>query len=71
MVESPSISESIREREFSSSTIDSWYGEGDVMGETFLSIQTDGGAILADDMGLGKSIQTIAATWAMLRRKVL
>ncbi|EFP00468.1 hypothetical protein CRE_21743 [Caenorhabditis remanei] len=26
-----------------------------------------GGAILADDMGLGKSIQTMAATWALLR----
>ncbi|ULT93077.1 hypothetical protein L3Y34_002927 [Caenorhabditis briggsae] len=26
-----------------------------------------GGAILADDMGLGKSIQTMAATWVLLR----
>ncbi|CAI2352036.1 unnamed protein product [Caenorhabditis sp. 36 PRJEB53466] len=26
-----------------------------------------GGAILADDMGLGKSIQTMAATWALLK----
>ncbi|GMT24601.1 hypothetical protein PFISCL1PPCAC_15898, partial [Pristionchus fissidentatus] len=28
-----------------------------------------GGAILADDMGLGKSIQTIATCWALLKRK--
>ncbi|CBK19482.1 DNA repair and recombination protein RAD54-like [Caenorhabditis elegans] len=26
-----------------------------------------GGAILADDMGLGKSLQTMAATWALLK----
>ncbi|KAF8371752.1 hypothetical protein PRIPAC_78181 [Pristionchus pacificus] len=28
-----------------------------------------GGAILADDMGLGKSIQTIATCWTLLKRK--
>ncbi|CAB3409155.1 unnamed protein product [Caenorhabditis bovis] len=29
--------------------------------------EVGGGAILADDMGLGKSVQTMAATWALMK----
>lgn len=34
----------------------------------FNSVRSGGGAILADDMGLGKSLQAIALVWTMLRQ---